>query len=258
MTVRRYNFTGRLPIKHTDAAVTIHSSGSAFWFSADIALGDYGLPDDARVFVDAYRQTKRVRFEFGTVKHFRQPPEDERRLDGEFPSPDVVLFRVNAVDPASGRILAQADKINPNHGGGKESLLAVCPEDLEHACWKVNFATGGDGRPELQINKNIYFGGRAASSPAFRALVYPAVLREILNHILRAEKHFHTDEDDDWRPLWLRLAESKFGAGSPPLPDEYEEDILSGKIDGWIDAAVAGYSRSVNALRTYREMSDGS
>lgn len=251
MPVAKFNYTGRLRIKQSDALVTVHSAGSAFWFSADITLGDYELRGDALVFVDAYRQTKRIRFPFGTVECLRQPPENECQLGGEFSTPDGVLFRVNVVDPTTGMFLAQADRINPDRKGGRESLLSVIPADLGQECWNVNFE--GE-RPILQINEDIYPDWRSAStSPDFLSLVYPAVLREILNHILRVEGYNGTDEDDSWSSLWLRLAENRFGAGSPPVQDEYEDDIPTEQIDEWIDGAVAGYARREEALRTYRD-----
>lgn len=248
---RRYNFTGRIRIGRLDAAVTMHAGEDAFRFSADINLERYPLPGDAFVIVEAYRQTQIARFQFGTVSDVVQPPENERRLDDTFSTPDGVLFRVKVVKPESGLLLGHADSINPRREFRNESLLPVVPAELGQESWRVNF----EGDPIFQINRDIAPDWRTASqSPEFRGLVYPAVLREILNRILLVEGYegySDTDEQDEWQARWLRLAAEDFGAGTPPSVEDGED-----KIDNWISNAVAGFSRRVRAFRSYNGVTD--
>lgn len=253
MPVRKFNYTGRVRIMREHAAVTVHSSPDAFWFSADINLEEYRLPEDALVFVEAYprRQTaQRARFAFGTVGELH-PPEIGMQLD--IASKEDVLFRLKVVEPEKGKILAHADRISPKGEGISQSLLAVQLHDFnDEQCWQVYFGR----EPELRINRRIYPHWRAvAESPVFRALVYPAVLREILTHILRDVGHYETD-GDDWCDLWLRLAADNFQAGEPPMPEIGEHSPSGEEIDQWIDKAVAGYTRRVKALRAYNDYAE--
>lgn len=253
MPIRKFNFTGRIRIKRVDIAVTVHMGEGALRFSADINLRNYDLPDDALVVLEAYRQTRHTRFQLGTVGNMTQPSAEERRLDGEFSSPEGILFRAKVLRPVSGLILAQADSIRPDGIALDESLLPVAPAELGEEAWRVNF----EGEPVFQVNKNIRSGWREASrSPEFLALVYPAVLRDILNRILFVDKHFRMDEDDEWQSQWLRLAAEDFRAGTPPSPDG-DGVVLPEEIDNWVNNAVAGFSRHTRAFRVYNRTYDG-
>ena len=80
-------------------------------FDATLDLAKYKFPDNARVYVEAYRQMEWMRFDFGSVASVR-PPAD-RQLS-RFESPEGVLFRIRVVSPdgtPSGRLVAEADRI---------------------------------------------------------------------------------------------------------------------------------------------------
>ena len=79
MAVRRLNYTGRKRIRQTDVRFVIHEDGSgSATFDGDLSgLGNCDLPADARVYVETYRQTSWMRFDFGTIEAI-SPPEDRR------------------------------------------------------------------------------------------------------------------------------------------------------------------------------------
>lgn len=83
-----------------------------------------------------------------------------------------------------------------------------------------------------------------AQSPVFVALVYPAVLRQVLADIL-AGGHRDTDDEEEWRSKWLRFAALLPGMNPrPPEKDEGEE-----AAPRWADDAVAAFARKLT-LRT--------
>ena len=73
MPVRTLNYTNRKRIRREDARIAIREENGVNFFDASLSLGDYGLPGEARVFVEAYRQTQYMRFDFGHVGAMRVP-----------------------------------------------------------------------------------------------------------------------------------------------------------------------------------------
>ena len=91
MPIRRINSTGRKKILREDARIFIRSdSDGVLSFDATLNLTDYGLPDDANVFVEVYRQTSFMRFPHGTVATPQPPHRLARRLT-EFTRRDGLL-----------------------------------------------------------------------------------------------------------------------------------------------------------------------
>ena len=238
MTVRRINHTGRVRLRKADMRFTIYESdGRPAQFTADLDFSSYGLSGDAWVFVEAQRQTSWMRFPFGTVTRIRPP---QSLLLSEFDSPEGVLFRVRITmsrEP-KGRILAEADGVRPRKEAEEETdrepLISVKPDDsLYQEVCRVDFADP----PLLLINGSLGDYRAVARNPAFAALTYPSVMREILTRILRIEEYFETDDMTDWRCQWLRF--STLLPGTPDLPEEIDPDA----IDTWIDEAVAAFCR---------------
>jgi hypothetical protein len=200
-------------------------------------LAPYGLPPDASVFVEAYRQTNWMRFDFGTVGALKVPSE---LLLTEFDTREGILFRVRVTatrDP-EGRLLAEADTISPIHkkANGEEArepLLPIKPADLGEEVCRVDFS----GRPLLLINNQFGDWRALARSPLFVCMALPQSLREILTRVLLVEEYFDTEEPDDWQAQWLRFAAAL--PGSSAVPGEDKQDAF----EDWINAAVAAFAR---------------
>jgi hypothetical protein len=247
MPLRTFNFTGRKRLRRNDVQVTVYDSGRhEAAFDAELKLGGYGLPGDAEISVEAYRQTRYMRFPFGRVAAIK-PPAD-RRLT-EFDSPEGVLFRVKIVsasDPG-GVLLAEADRVRPRRAGEGEveriPLLPVAPSsDLGHEIYRVDF----DGAQTLLlVNDSLGDWQNLVRDPLFAALVYPAALRAILTRIVLIERHHDTDDADDWRSCWLRFAVGLPGVVAPPEEDE------GLALDDWIDDAVEAFSRQTRMLEMF-------
>jgi hypothetical protein len=235
--IRRFNYTGRKPIDRADARLFVVES--PLRFEAALQLDGYGLPADARVFVEAYRQTTWVRFDFGTVAALRAP--DDCTL-AAFETSDGLLFRVKvtAATGAVGRLLAEADQLPPLNRSDdaeepREPLLTVTGQDLGQEIFRVDF-TGA--RPMLLMNRAVGDWRALARSPSFACLIYPQVVREILTRVLHIEGHYELEPESDWKAQWLRFASQIPGGSEPPdsKPEEHE-------LDDWIDSIVAAFGR---------------
>lgn len=233
--IRRYNYTGRKAIDRADATMRIEDG--PLRFHAALALGHYSLPADAKVFVEAYRQTNWMRFDFGTVGAMK-PPGDLRL--SEFDTREGILFRVRVTATVSpeGRLLAEADQISPVHikktgEESREPLLPIKPVDLGEEVFRVDFSD----RPILLINNQFGDWRALARSPFFVCMAMPQALREIVTRILRVEAYFETDDPQDWRARWLRFAAALPGSSEPP--EEEERD----RFDDWVNDAVAAFAR---------------
>jgi hypothetical protein len=176
--IRRYNYTGRKAINRSDANMRIEDG--PLRFHAALALDNYGLLPDAKVFVEAYRQTNWMRFDFGTVGAVKAP--GDLRLS-EFDTREGILFRVRVTATANpeGRLLAEADQISPVHiketgEETREPLLPIKPADLGEEVFRVDFSD----RPILLINNQFGDWRALARSPFFVCMALPQTLREIL------------------------------------------------------------------------------
>jgi hypothetical protein len=248
MAVRKINFTGRKRIRLATVDILLSRTDSGNGrFDARIDLSSYGFPADARVFVEAYRQATIMRFDFGTVSTPIPPAVTELT---DFDSPDEVLFRVRvtAVAGDSGKLLGEADQVRPRRPEERPEdripLLPPVPENLGQEIWRVDF----DGDTWLKVNSELPDWKETTRSPVFRALVYPAAMRQILERILLVEKVTVTDDPRDWRSRWLRFASSLPGSMDVPADvSDFEE---------WIENAVSSFARRWSMRTRYQSSSE--
>jgi hypothetical protein len=165
-----------------DARVFVRADGDGtLTFDAALELGEYELPADAHVFVEAYRQTTFMRFPHGTVAAPRPSADQPRRLT-EFATPEGLLFRVKvtAMEGRAGVLLAEADRIpisdDEEQPDKRLALLPPAPGDLGQETWRVDFS--GVNGPLLLVNRQVGDWKGVAASPLFRSLVYPAAIRQ--------------------------------------------------------------------------------
>jgi hypothetical protein len=244
--IRRFNYTDRLRILREDVRIELRQHGNSFSFSAKLDLGEYDLPEDALVFVEAYRQTSWMRFEFGTAGAVTAPQECALT---EFDSPDDIRFRVKVTQASDTHVLlAEADRI-PLHRPEESQdrrvpLLPVKPHLLGDEIYRVDFS---DDRPRLLVNKDAGDWRAIAKSPAFASLVYPAVFREVLTRIVMVNEFDDSTDSTDWRSLWLKLAELLPGVGECPKTNDDDDS------SDWIDIAVQAFATKLKNLGKFSE-----
>ena len=242
---RSFNYTNRRTIKEREVRFSILSAGGALTLVADLSqLKSADFPAAAKVYVEAYRQTSWKRFDFGTIDELRPPPD--LRLE-QFSSPEALLFRVYVVDPQTSLIIGVAEQVPLRTGGDqakpRRSLLPVQGDRLNSGeVYRVTFEHG----PVLIVDNSIGSATDIARSAGFRALVYPAVLREVLFRILMVDGGF--DEDSQtWGADWVRFVRTLGVIES--VPDDGDREAIA----EWIDSAVAALARATQAQAGFKQ-----
>lgn len=249
---RRLNYTDRKRIKRDDVSIRLHRNGEGLVFDAALQLTDYKLDritPPPQVYVEAYRGASALwkRFDYGRYGTI-QPPAD-RSLD-EFGVPEGILFRVKvsaAADDTLGRLLAEADGIRPRlpdeqDAHGERLIQHVAADDIGDELWRV---TDFDSQlPLLKVNSRVPMGvDQFLRDPQHRAVVMPAVMRQILTRILILDRDAWDDEDGNWQVRWLNFASGLPGVSQRPQADEESGRLRNAdELERWIDDAVESFA----------------
>jgi hypothetical protein len=252
MTTRRFNYTARERIRREDAAIALRTEGGSVGFAADIRLGEYNLPQDARVVVEAYKAPIVMRFDLGTIALPKHPASTAL---SEFAPPEGVKFRVKvlASEVSGGKLLAVADQITPQELdsklAGQRSLITTEGAELGDVVWTLLLEEGPEA-PRLRVNKELGDWRAIARSPHFVWLVYPEILRRVLTFVM-TEAAVDEEDASDWRTQWRQ-----FGARLPgvsPLPDDADKKE---KLE-WVDEAVQSFCRARSFRTRFAELLTG-
>ncbi len=155
--IRRFNYTGRVKIARNRIDISLLKDNEGKYFKAKIDLDGLDLPADAKIYIEPNYKGVYQRFYFGTVANFIEPAST--RLN-ELPETEMAYFDVAIVDEQStiGLLLGKAQGIAVSTDGfpnDRLPLLPVNPADLKNQFWKLSFDSSEDGRPILEINRNI-------------------------------------------------------------------------------------------------------
>jgi hypothetical protein len=246
---RTFNYTGRsrIPLEAVSIQVYTTDAGTR-WFDADLKLDQLKLPDEARVFVEAYFERAYRRYDFGTVAQFNQP--EDRSLEG-IDYGGRIRFRIKVTDLSGmhGMLLASADEITPARAQteqtSRESLLPVEPrDDMGQEVWRVAFDGTG---PFLEVNSSIDdVLSLFRNNKVIAGLVFPQALRLILVRALEVEKADETD--DGWAGRWLEFGTMLTGARAPNFEEQGEEEVRN-----WIDSVTAALGMRLRGVDFIRE-----
>jgi hypothetical protein len=241
MSIRRFNYTGRKRIRRQDAVV-LAATGETPEFDVELSLADYELPPDAKVIVEAYRQTSLRRYRFGRVSEPR--PEEPLDLSG-LPEIEDLRFRVKVVDTDDvGRLLAEADRLPlvDLDRGTSPSLVHVREADLGGELWRLTYE---DDTPILLVERKYGPREMLLSSPHFRWLVLPQLFRQLLTDAI----DMGGDDDDENEASWSRQVvehATRLAGVEPPSSDEAEQ--ARGE---WMTSAVKAFCRRHGFARRY-------
>lgn len=238
--IKRVNSTGRRRIGSDHVTIEVHEGQDPRTFDATIDLKDFEAPQEAAVFLEATCAGSNTirRYSWGTVGQL-MPPQDRalRDLHGE-----NVFFSLKVIDRSErfGRILGLAENIRPLKAGpktatGRRGILPVEKADLGDELWKLDF------RSEdvfLLVNQRIQgLSERVRFDAAIYTLIYPAIIREVLQRALNEQ----TDDDEDserWPVLWLKFGRRLHPEGFQP-PESEDED----EREEWIAEVVSAFCR---------------
>lgn len=236
MTVRRLNFTKRQRIRRNEVDLEAEQVDEGISVQVGLDVSELDLPRSREItwFVEAY---------YGTY-HFERThlpaPNDHGDIRDEFllkgwTEQGTVKFRFKGVESETGRLVAFGDQFQTEVGQDEQvrSLLPVVEGDLDEV-WKVDF--GGDA-PHLVLNSDLEGLHQLSVQDEFRALVYPEVLRRILNHYFIEEELSPDDlHEDEAAYKWLAFANRLSTTEMPSIQDGKEARRQ------WCDDCVSAFA----------------
>lgn len=246
--IRKLNYTDRVKIKREDVVIKLITNNDENWFDADLSrLANYNLHPGSLVFLEAYRLTNWMRFDFGRVGKITPPKDSHLRL---FNTPMGIKFRVKVTSPGDNhKLLAEADAIPlltlEQENYDNNPLLEVEPsKELGHEIYRVDFS---EGKPVLLINSVVGNYKLIGRSPAFLSLALPSVFREILTKILVIDKWTDDNDIEEWHCRWIRFV--KLLPGTDEMPDiEDVEECLD-----WIQNTVSMFAKKQKLRMQFKE-----
>ena len=191
------------------------------------------------------------RFYFGTVAQFKEP---DNTFLNELPETELAYFDVSIVDEAGtvGLLLGSAKGIPVSTDGTPNDripLLPVNPTDLGNQFWKLSFDSGEEGRPILEINKNLPDPFEMARNDIkFISLVYPAAFRGVLVRLI--QQGDADAEEDSWIAQWLKFIDQVLHIKTVPEFDTNNDDMTP-EQESWIDECVNEYCKKLNLFEKF-------
>lgn len=247
--IRHFNYTKRKKIPRDQLRfVWKECAEGPLDFEGDIRLKLEGLPLDADVVVEAYSGPVIMRFQFGNVSHV-EAPEDTRLVD--FPPGLKPLLRVKVVSNPGGesRILAWANAVSPLSAEeaktGRRSIFPVELVDLGPLVWDVRLE---DNTPILQLNAKIREPrdiSTLSREPDFLALVYPAAIRRVFEHLFNGSESENVESDHPWLKFGRELAKEEC-----PRREKYPDgdDGFLPDVNEWIQKVLCGFCERYDTL----------
>lgn len=237
--LRRFCYTGRKRIPRERIHLVLHPhGGDCATFDCKVDLHGMDLPGEAGIVVEAYDRTGQQygRFSLGTIANGAAPTGF--RLDG-FENPESVTFRVKVIGSPGRRgipLLASADRLVPRSADpeteAKDGLLPVRLMDLGQELWTLDVE--GE-RPVLYLNNKVPDVKQTLGrSSLFKALVYPEVLRKILNAIFDASERKPHESEELWHQDWLQFA----SALEPLPPADVSGEVAPDEWSDWCEEAA--------------------
>jgi hypothetical protein len=249
--IRRFNYTGRTKIPRNRIDISLFKDNDGKYFKAKVDLVGLDLDPRAKIYIEANYKGIYQRFPFGTVSSFREP--ENTRLN-ELPETEIAYFDISIVDETGkiGMLLGSAKGISvstDNRSNDRIPLLPVNPTDLKNQFWKISFDSSDDGRPLLEINRNIpNMFEMVRNDIKFICLVYPSAFREVLIKIMNQDDL--DNDEDSWVVQWLKFLNVVLGVKH--LPDMEETNgTLTPEQELWVDDCVNEFCKKFNLFEKF-------
>jgi hypothetical protein len=249
--IRRFNYTGRIKIPCKKIDICLFKDNDGKYFKAKINFDGLGFPPEASVYIEPNYKGVYQRFNYGTVGRLIEP--ENTRLN-ELPETELAYFDVAVVDEQSniGLLLGKAQGIAVSTNGSPNDripLLPVNPTDLKNQFWKLSFDSSDDGRPILEINRNIpEVFEMATNDIKFISLVYPVALRGVLLKMIEIGEF--DAEEESWIYQWTKFLNAVLGIKSLPVIDN-ESDTITAEQELWIDDCVNEYCKKFQLFEKF-------
>jgi len=251
---RRFNYTGRKRILRDRIDITLNKDGNLVRSAVfQLNLREMNLLQDASVYVEAYQRMAESRISrIGIVNEGDVMGTIDLSTCGY---DENLKFRIYVVNESGehGLILAHADRIKPEQDVNRKTILPILFKDIGQQIWKIVYE--GDGcEPLLLLNRGIPAIETIAKNDAqFIMFVYPAVLKEVLKHMVFVDGiDSLSDPQTDWHKDWLNLTRYLIGEEPPNGILKIENEISkNGEALKWIDKVVEGFCNSRSEWSIY-------
>ena len=248
MSIRRMNYTKRIDLKREHVKVSLGPKNGEGVRYFDILLNlPKELPNDAVVSVEAYRASlARMRFDFGTVSELKQLSQEDRLLS-EFADdlpPPLFRVKISGTGEFHGRLLADARQVRPLDSDdldNREGILNIHYKKLDGPIWEVDFEFAGY-EPTLWIDEEVDIDRQLANDPKFIALVYPELIRRVLDYLLIEDQGASFEDDSAWGHAWFKLAIGLPQMRGDTCPVNGDDDTKR----VWIDNAMRSFAKFKN------------
>lgn len=247
---RSFNYTKRREIAKSSIRVSVSPTDPRHCFAATFDLASYDFDSSARVYVEAYRKNQLLRFNFGTVGKIAAPFDTSLAAFGD----DMmgIRFRVKVVALNAEKTIlgmSKSFRAENDEGGAADCILPISrlPKENENV-WEIDFEDDG---PTLAINANLE--KQVVQKSYFLALVFPAVIREVLTYAFIEND---PDELGEWAEDWKRFA---LDLGADEFPsfagDDRDKDVQA--LRQWIASAVQAFVRGKGLTDLANQWKDG-
>lgn len=235
---RTYNYTDRSKIRKKSIEIDLNRDEEYDRIEGvELSLdpGEIEVDDEeALVVLEGRYRTEYVRKDLDPVSELQENYDLE--LDEPVYS-ESLRFRVIVVN-SEGRILSQADEINPQEDE-KERILRADIDDIgRRGIWEIQYK-GRRGAPVLVLNKNAGIRrSNLENDPEFRLSVLPSAFRSILERMVFVED-IRNPEDPavEWHEHWLVFTEKVLGKEKPEDMN-WDSNAEREELEKWIDDNV--------------------
>lgn len=247
--IQRVNSLGRKKIPKSCVSIEVFD-GNPRTFNVEIDLSSSIFSPDAYVVIEATTAGSSIvqRYECGDVGSLK--PLVGSKLDQL--TGRNVFFCLKIVDRREniGRLLGIAENLRPTKAGdqtetGRKGILPVERAPLGQQLWTLEFR---EQDVFLLINEEVpHLSESVRSDPVFYSLIYPSVIRMILNRAIR-EGGDPDSDDDCWRTLWLGFARKLHKSHEHPPSSNEPPDL----IDEWVDDVVDSFCEMHQLKQKYQ------
>ncbi|MBX3374709.1 MAG: hypothetical protein KF817_12830 [Phycisphaeraceae bacterium] len=259
MSWRRLNFTERRSIPKNAVRLCVHP-GPPRTFDLEVDLTAQRFPADARVFVEVVAAGSPLieRYDFGTVQAIAPVSDCTIR---SITSPRIrFIVKVVDVTDRPGRLLGILDDLRPTRDqveDARVSLLTTELVPLGERVWRLFFAA-----EEVVLQLNDAIPGimtKVAADPVFAGLLYPEIVRQVLERIVTAEGITQPEAGSNhWTSTWLEFAQLCHPEGlAPPEAATASMSAARDELDQWISEvadAVAEHWQLATRIRSHEEV----
>lgn len=243
------NFTGREAIDRSLITITSEKNVQPLkiYLKTDASLKANPKYAGCDVVLEAYLRTKAERAELGKLADLKASTEIVFK---EFLLAEGVQYRLKIVNPTDKKLagvvdgLKEKDPKKPDDEPKKrKSVLDVnwaqSGDNLKNRFWKVDCH---GAKPTLLIRHGKFTSLGDVNEPAFQALAFPSILREVLTYAFVTRFDNPPGWSEDWEKLAFILGANERPQLNPAEKNRQNIEAYFEDMIDWIDTAAEKFA----------------